>query len=215
MKKMIKPHSILLVDDHEIVRMGLRALLEKNQKFQIIGEAENGQEAVERYKELGPDITLMDIRMPIMNGIDACREIRDIDGKAKVLMLTSHADDEAMFASIMAGSIGYVKKQISFDDLVHSIEQALTGVQLLDHIETVKLIERAQQNMKEKQLNAQEVEILNLIGEGLTNREIGDALCLSEKTVRNYVSNIFAKLNFTNRSQAAVYAVKKNMFDKM
>ncbi|OEF98300.1 response regulator [Desulfuribacillus alkaliarsenatis] len=212
---MTKTTKILLVDDHEIVRLGLKGLLEQEGQYEVVGLAENGKQAVEIYKELRPDLTLMDIRMPIKNGIEACRAIRDIDTNAKVLMLTSHTDEEAMYSSILAGAVGYVKKKIGFDELVRSINQALSGVHILDYDGTQKLIQRMQLESKQKELTDQEHEILNLIGEGMTNREIGEVLCLSEKTVRNYVSNVFSKLNFSNRSQAAVYAVRKNMFDEI
>ncbi|OEH84190.1 DNA-binding response regulator [Desulfuribacillus stibiiarsenatis] len=207
--------KILLVDDHELVRLGLKTLIEKESDLVVVGEAADGNEAIQKYMELRPDITLMDIRMPNKNGIEACREIRDQCNAAKVLMVTSHADDDAMFSSIMAGAVGYIKKEIGSNELVSSIRKALDGSPLIDPVTTQKLIEKVKQNTLHEQLTEQEREILSLIGEGKTNKEIALVLCLGEKTVRNYVSNIFSKLNFTNRSQAAVYAVRKNMFDNI
>ncbi len=210
---MTKQITILLVDDHEIVRSGLKALLERDGKYEVIGEAEDGEQAIELYEQILPEITLMDIRMPIKNGIEACREIRNIDPKAKVLMLTSHTEEEAMFASIMAGAVGFVKKKIGLSKLEEAINQALAGVHMIDFESSQKLIKRMQTQSKQNDLTEQEEKILRLIGEGMTNKEIGRILGLTEKTVRNYISNLFSKMDFKNRSQAAVYVVKKNMFE--
>lgn len=207
--------KILLVDDHEIVRNGLKSLLESQGKYQVVGQAENGIEAINQFQLLQPDIVLMDIRMPLMNGIEACQEIISLDKEAKVLMLTSHTNEEAMVAAIMAGATGYVKKKIGINELLLAIDNAVNGQSLIDYATTQKIIQKLQTNTEQKALNEQEKEILNLIGNGKTNKEIAESIILSEKTVRNYVSIIFGKLNFSNRTQAAIYAVRKNMFDEV
>ncbi|MGI9861126.1 response regulator transcription factor [Moorella naiadis] len=204
---------VLVVDDHEVVRLGLVTLLSRHQELEIVGEAGTAAEAVARARELLPQVVVMDIRMPDKNGIEACREIREIDPGIKVIMLTSYADDEALFASIMAGAAGYVLKDIGCRALVDAIITVGRGGSLLDPGITGKVLDKmrtlARGITTGDELNEQEKKILALIGEGKTNRQIAAILHLSEKTVRNYVSSILAKLNLSNRAQAAVYMARQ------
>ncbi len=208
--------KVLVVDDHEVVRLGLVALLEQKESFCVVGEAENATEAINKTLELEPDVVIMDIRLGSDNGIDACREIRAKRPETKVIMLTSYADDEAVFASIMAGAVGYVLKKVGSQELINALETVRKGGALLDSKVTEQVLKRMQDlvnGVNEKpQLNEKEQKIIGLISEGKTNKEIAEVLFLGEKTVRNYVSNILGKLELSNRSQLAVYAAKKNMF---
>lgn len=209
--------KVLIVDDHEVVRLGLTALLNQKEGFVVVGEAGNASEAVQKTLELEPDIIIMDIRLGEESGIDACRQIKDVKPDAKVIMLTSYADDEAVFASIMAGAVGYVLKKIGSNELLRALESIRRGEALLDPKVTEQVLKRMQdlaahQNKEEGLLTEKEQKIILLIAEGKTNREIAEVLFLGEKTVRNYVSNILSKLDLCNRSQLASYATKKNMF---
>nr|WP_172839136.1 response regulator transcription factor [Thermanaeromonas toyohensis] len=205
--------KVLIVDDHEVVRLGLSTLLSRQQELEIVGEAGTAREAVEKARLLLPHVVIMDIRMPDKSGIEACREIREIDPQIKVIMLTSYADEEALFASILAGASGYVLKEIGCRALVEAIITVGRGGSLLDPAVTGKVLDKmralAKGTVSHERLNEQEKKILALIGEGKTNREIAKELYLSEKTVRNYVSSILAKLNLSNRAQAAAYAAKQ------
>ncbi len=210
--------KVLIVDDHEVVRLGLAALLNRKSGFVVVGEAGNASEAVQKTLDLDPDIIIMDIRLGEENGIDACRQIKDFKPDAKVIMLTSYADDEAVFASIMAGAVGYVLKKIGSDELLRALESIQRGDALLDPKVTEKVLKRMQematrQNDEEELLTLKEQKIILLIAEGKTNREIAEKLFLGEKTIRNYVSNILSKLDLSNRSQLASYATKKKMFN--
>lgn len=208
---------ILIVDDHEVVRMGLRGLLERNSGFTVIGEAGSADEAIEKALELPVDVIVMDVRMPNGSGIEACRAIREAKPDVKVIMLTSYADDEAVFASVMAGASGYVLKQIGSHELVEAIRTVAAGGSLLDPSITGKVLERMRGMTREQQhekLTDQELRILRLIADGRTNKEIAEALYLSEKTVRNYVSSILSKLNLSNRAEAAAYAVRRHLLDE-
>ena len=207
---------ILIADDHEVVRIGLRSLLERYPEFQVVGEAASGAAAIEMVDRLLPDVVVMDIRMPEVNGVDACRRIRERHPEVKVIMLTSYPDDEAVFGAVMAGASGYVLKQVGSTELVDAIHTVARGESLLDPSVTGKLLERVRMMSAEEQpphekLNIQERRILALIAQGKTNREIAEALYLSEKTVRNYVSMILSKLGLANRAEAAAYAVRQNM----
>lgn len=205
--------KVLIVDDHEVVRLGLSTLLSRQQELEIVGEAGTTREAVEKARALSPDVVIMDIRMPDKSGIEACRKIREIDPKIKVIMLTSYADEEALFASILAGASGYVLKEIGCRALVEAIITVGRGGSLLDPAVTGKVLDKMRALTKgtvsHEKLNEQEKKILALIGEGKTNREIAAELYLSEKTVRNYVSSILSKLNLCNRAQAAAYAARQ------
>ncbi|HEY8531449.1 MAG TPA: response regulator transcription factor [Limnochorda sp.] len=209
---------ILIVDDHEVVRIGLRSLFERIAQFEVVGEAASAQEAIELARSRKPDVVVMDIRMPDGSGIEACRAIRSENQDVKVIMLTSYTDDEAIFASVMAGASGYVLKQIGSQELVEAIRTVAAGGSLLDPSITGKVLERMRGMSRDQQhhekLTDQELRILRLIADGRTNKEIADALYLSEKTVRNYVSSILSKLNLSNRAEAAAYAVRRHLLDE-
>ncbi|WP_324715664.1 response regulator transcription factor [Carboxydochorda subterranea] len=207
---------ILVADDHEVVRIGLRSLLERIPEFAVVGEADTGSRAVELTDSLQPDVVVMDIRMPELNGVEACRRIKERHPGVKVIMLTSYPDDEAVFGAVMAGASGYVLKEVNSMDLVDAIRTVARGESLLDPSVTGKLLDRvrnmtAEEAQPHEKLNPQERRILALIAEGKTNREIAETLYLSEKTVRNYVSMILSKLGLANRAEAAAYAVRQNM----
>lgn len=203
---------ILLVDDSEIVRMGVRMVLADVEGFEVVGEAGTADESVARARELLPDIVLMDVRLPDRSGIEACRDILAENPTSRVIMLTSHADDEAVVASILAGAQGFVMKEVSIEALTASIHAVSQGETILSPTLTRRVLEKlrgGQTARMQEPLTQREVEILFLIGEGLTNREIAQRAYLSENTVRNYVSSILRKRGFKNRSQAAVYAQEK------
>ena len=210
---------ILLVDDHEIVRLGLKALLSRYPHFDVIAEARDAQEALEQTLRFQPDIVVMDIRLPGKNGIQATREIIETCPGTKVIMLTSHADDDVLFDAISAGASGYVLKQIGSDDLVRALETVGRGESMLDPALTQKVFQRVRESARRAEdeyfaaLTEQELNILSLITEGLTNREIAERVFLSEKTVRNYVSSILSKLDQSSRAEAAAYAVEHNLRD--
>jgi DNA-binding NarL/FixJ family response regulator len=204
---------ILLVDDHEIVRMGLRAVLSDVDNFEIVGEAGTAEECIEKTREVQPDFILMDVRLPGRSGIEACREVLAERSNMKVIMLTSYADEDAVVASILAGAQGFVMKEVSSDALSKAIMTVATGGTILDSVLTRSALEKLQNNdlskTQREHLTEREYEILSLIGKGLTNREIAQSTYLSENTVRNYVSSILHKLGFKNRSQATAYALEQ------
>jgi len=208
---------ILLVDDHEIVRVGLRALLERHPDFVVVDEAGTAREALEKALLHHPDVVVMDIRLPGGDGITACREIKQQLPRTNVIMLTSYAEDEMLFEAINAGAAGYVLKQIGGDELVRAIERIGRGEALLDPLVTQQVLRRLREASWQERASAfadlteQELRVLSLVAEGKTNREIAKQLFLGEGTVRNYVSNILSKLNLTNRAEAAAYAVKHNL----
>ncbi len=210
---------ILLVDDHEVVRLGLKSLLERHAGFEVVAEASAAQEAVEKAAQFEPDIVLMDIRLVGGSGIEACKEITDLLPDTKVVMLTSYAEDELLFSAIRAGASGYVLKQIDSKDLIRAIEAASKGEATLDPSLTQRVfneMRRAIQNEEKAaftNLTPQEMQVLALIAEGKTNREIAEALFLSEGTVRNYVSSVLSKLGVSNRAEAAAYAVQHHLKD--
>jgi len=220
MEEREKPIRILIVDDHEVVRMGLRGLLERNSGFQVVGEAGSADEAVAKALEQPVDVVVMDVRMPGGSGIEACRTIREARPDTKVIMLTSYADDEAVFASVMAGASGYVLKQIGSQELVDAIRTVARGGSLLDPTVTGQLLNRMR-NLNTRssdgieELTEHERNILALIAEGKTNREIAKELYLSEKTVRNYVSSLLGKLGLSNRTEAAAYAVRRQLLGEV
>lgn len=210
---------ILLVDDHEIVRLGLKALLERHPNFEVVAEAGTAREAVEKVEALSPDVVVMDIRLPGGSGIEACEEIADKFPASKVIMLTSYAEDEMLFSAIRAGAAGYVLKQIGGEDLIRAIEAVGRGEALLDPAVTQRIFQEVRKAAKEEEASAfssltqQEKHVLLLVSEGKTNREIAKALFLGEGTVRNYVSSILSKLGVSNRAEAAAYAVEHNLRD--
>jgi two-component system, NarL family, response regulator DevR len=210
---------ILLVDDHEIVRLGLKALLERHPNFEVVAEAGTAHEAVEKVEAFLPDVVVMDIRLPGGSGIEACEEISERFPDSKVIMLTSYAEDEMLFSAIRAGAAGYVLKQIGGEDLVKAIEAVGRGEALLDPAVTQRIFQEVRKAAKEEEASAfsaltqQEKHVLLLVSEGKTNREIAKALFLGEGTVRNYVSSILSKLGVSNRAEAAAYAVEHNLKD--
>jgi two-component system response regulator DevR len=208
---------ILLVDDHEVVRLGLKALLERHPQFEIIGEAASAREALEQVANNHPDVVVMDIRLPGTSGIEACEEITNRFPETRVLMLTSYAEDEMLFSSIRAGASGYVLKQIGGEELVRALEAVARGEALLDPAVTQRVFQEVRRAVKEEEASAfvhlsqQEKHVLLLVSEGKTNREIAKLLFLGEGTVRNYVSSILSKLGVSNRAEAAAYAVEHNL----
>lgn len=212
---------ILLVDDHEIVRIGLKTLLSRYPHFEIVAEAGDAQEALEQTLLHTPDIVVMDIRLPGRNGVLATRDIIAARPETKVIMLTSHADDDVLFEAINAGASGYVLKQIGSDDLIRALETVGRGESMVDPALTQKLFEHVRESSRRAEdeffatLSEQELNILSFITEGLTNREISERVFLSEKTVRNYVSSILAKLDLSSRAEAAAYAVRHHIQDHL
>ena len=205
---------IMLVDDHEVVRMGLRTLLEKRPGFLVVADAGSVAEAVATAHQAQPDVVIMDIRLPDGTGVEACREIRDGRPETKVIMLTSYADDEAVYGSIMAGASGYMLKQTRGQDLAQAIERVAKGESLLDPAVTNKVLERMRQLARGEldelaALSPQERKILGGIAEGKTNKEIAAEVFLSDKTVKNYVSSILSKLNLRRRSEAAAFIAER------
>jgi DNA-binding NarL/FixJ family response regulator len=213
--------KILLVDDHEVVRLGLKALLSRNPQFQVVGEADSAPAAVEQALQHRPDVVVMDVRLPGKSGIEATREIVAQLPATKVIMLTSYAEDEILFDAIAAGASGYVLKQIGSGELVRALETIGRGESLLDPAVTQKVFDRVREATRLAgtevfaSLTNQEIKILALLSEGKTNKEIAAAIFLSEKTVRNYVSSILSKLNLSTRSEAAAFAVKHNVLDHL
>jgi two-component system response regulator DevR len=208
---------VLLCDDHELVRRGLRALLESDLTIEVIGEAGSADEAVATAAATTPDVVVMDVRMPGRSGIEACRDIRAHREETKVLILTSFADDEALFSAIMAGASGYVLKQIRGNDLLDAIHRVGKGESLLDPSVTGRVLARIRGDVLAggddsgvEQLTPQERRIIGLVAEGMTNRQIGEKVHLAEKTVKNYVSNILMKLDLSRRAEVAAFMAKRN-----
>ncbi|HEX5512530.1 MAG TPA: response regulator transcription factor [Actinomycetales bacterium] len=203
---------IYLLDDHEVVRRGLRELLESQDDIEVIGESGSAQEAQRRIPALRPDVAVLDARLPDGSGIDVCREIRSRDESIKALILTSYDDDEALFAAIMAGAAGYVLKEVRGNDLIDGIRRVSAGQSLLDPAVTAQVLKRLRSGPEEDprlaSLTAQERKILGHIADGLSNRQIAEEMFLAEKTVKNYVSSLLAKLGMERRTQAAVFAAK-------
>jgi two-component system response regulator DevR len=206
--------KVFLLDDHEIVRRGLRELLEAAGDMEVVAEAGTAEEALRRVPATSPDVAVLDVRLPDGDGVQVCREIRSRMPQVQCLMLTSYADDEALFDAIMAGASGYVLKQIRGTELVDAIRKVASGQSLLDPSVTARVLERLRtgsaEDKKLEGLTDQERRILDLLSEGLTNREIADRMYLAEKTVKNYVSNLLAKMGMQRRTEAAVYAARLN-----
>ena len=203
---------VFLLDDHEVVRRGLVDLLEDEDDIEVVGEAGTVRDATARIPALRPDVAVLDARLPDGSGIDVCRDVRSIDPTIRALILTSYDDDEALFAAILAGASGYVLKQITGNDLIDGVRRVAAGQSLIDPSLTAKVLDRVRRGPETPDelagLTEQERKILALIAEGLTNRQIGERLFLAEKTVKNYVSSILAKLGLERRTQAAVLASK-------
>ena len=203
---------VFLLDDHEIVRTGLRSLLEAEDDFEVVGEAGTAAEALDRIPPTRPDVAILDVRLPDGSGIEVCREVRSSLPEVACLMLTSYADDEALLAAIMAGASGYVLKQVGATSLVDDVRKVAAGRSLLDPALSAQVMRRLRERPDEDPLlatlTAQERRILDLVAEGQTNRQIAAELFLAEKTVKNYVSNLLSKLGMERRTQAATYATK-------
>ena len=217
MPKQAPKQRIILVDDHEVVRLGLKSLLERHPHFAVVGEAGSAREAIEKTDQLKPDVVVMDIRLPGTSGIEACEQIVTKYPNVKVIMLTSYAEDEMLFSAIRAGASGYILKQIGSDDLVKALEAVGRGEALLDPAVTQRVFQEVRRAGKEEEASAfahlsqQEKHVLLLVSEGKTNREIARQLFLGEGTVRNYVSSILSKLSVSNRAEAAAYAVEHSL----
>lgn len=210
---MANPIRVLIVDDHEVVREGLRALLKRRPQLTVVGEADSVASAIAEARRNEPDVVVMDVRLPDGSGVEACREIRALRPETKVLMLTSYADDEAVFSSIMAGATGYLLKQTRGQTLTEAIERAMRGESLLDPAVTQRVLERVRTAGSSRDdelslLSEQEQKILDLIAEGKTNKEIAQEVFLSDKTVKNYVSSILSKLNLRRRAEAAAFIAR-------
>jgi DNA-binding NarL/FixJ family response regulator len=204
------PIRVFLLDDHEVVRRGLRDLLESDGDIEVVGESGSAQTATSRIPALRPDVAVLDARLPDGSGIDVCRDVRSVDPGIKALILTSYDDDEALFAAILAGAAGYLLKQVGGSDLVDAVRRVARGQSLIDPALTARVLDRLRNGPVEHPelatLTAQEQKILVLIAEGLTNRQIGERLSLAEKTIKNYVSSLLAKLGVERRTQAAILA---------
>ncbi len=216
---LMKPVRIVIADDHAVVRMGLVALLNQQVDWRVVGEASTGEEAIEQATLHRPDLVLMDIRMPGISGIDACRKITEQLPDTRVIMLTSYAEDQLVFAAIRAGAVGYVLKRLGTNDLIHTIREVARGEAVLDPAVTEAMFNRISETDKAKAgtpffaLSVQELRVLALITTGSSNREIAGRLFLGEGTVRNYVSNVLSKLHVANRAEAAAFAVHHKVED--
>ncbi len=203
---------VFLLDDHEIVRRGVRDLLESSGRIEVVGEAGTVAEALSRIPPTKPDVAVLDVRLPDGDGVSVCREIRSRHPEIQCVMLTSFSDDEALFQAIMAGSSGYLLKQIKGTDIVDAVQRVAQGQSLLDPEVTARVLDRLRtppaEDARLASLTDQEKRVLTLIAEGLTNRQIGERMYLAEKTVKNYVSNLLTKLGMERRTQAAVFATK-------
>jgi two-component system, NarL family, response regulator DevR len=211
---MASPIRAFLMDDHEVVRQGVRALLESSGEIDVVGEASNAAEALARIPALQPDVAILDVRVPDGNGIEVCREIRSSVG-TNCLMLTSYSDDEALFEAIMAGASGYMLKQIRGKELLEAVKRVAAGESLLDPAITGRVLQRlrtpSEEDERLSRLTPQERRILHYIADGMTNRQIANEMYLAEKTIKNYVSNMLGKLGMERRTEAAVFATKLEM----
>lgn len=207
---------VLLADDHDIVRTGLKAALRAHPEFSVVAEARDGQEAIREARRVRPDLVIMDVRMPRLSGIEACREIRAELPEANVLMLTSYADEKAVMAAIVAGASGFMLKEVQTAELLEAMRTVGRGGKILDATSSAAVIDQirrgnvvSEEDRQAQQLNERELKILELISDGLTNREIGEQLYLSEKTVKHHVSDILGKLGLTRRVEAAGFAIRR------
>jgi DNA-binding NarL/FixJ family response regulator len=205
--------TVFLVDDHEVVRRGVHELLSMEPDIEVVGEAGNAADATARIPAARPDVAVLDVRLPDGSGVEVCRDVRARDESIRCLMLTSYADDEALFDAIMAGASGYVLKAIGGSELLAAVRDVAAGKSLLDPVATQRVLERlrggGEGDDRVERLTDQERRILDLIGDGLTNRAIGEELHLAEKTIKNYVSSLLAKLGMERRSQAAAFVARR------
>jgi two-component system response regulator DevR len=203
---------VFLLDDHEVVRRGVRDLLESADDIEVVGEAGTAAEALERVPSVAADVAVLDVRLPDGTGVDVCRELRSQYPELRCLMLTSFNDDEALFDAVVAGAAGYVLKEVRGSDLIEGVRRVAAGESLLDPHATARVIERLRNPPPEDDrvasLSPQERRILGLLAEGLTNRQIAERLYLAEKTIKNYVSNLLMKLGMQRRTEAAVFAAR-------
>jgi DNA-binding NarL/FixJ family response regulator len=212
---------ILIVDDHEVVRMGLKALLQQHPHLHVVAEAGTGEEAVQQALNFQPDVVVMDVRMPGMSGVEACRQIVQQLPATRVIMLTTFAEDELLFAAIRAGASGYVLKRIGSQDLVQTIEAIARGESAIEPAMVAAVFKEVAQSLNNKEasifaeLSDQELRVLALVADGLTNREIAGRLFLGEGTVRNYVSSLLSKLHLSNRAEAAAFAVQHSVKERL
>ncbi len=208
---------VFLLDDHELVREGIRSLFDGDEDIEIVGEAGTAAKAMAMIPLTKPDVAILDVRLEDGNGIEVCREMRSVMPDLACLMLTSYADDEALYASVMAGAAGYVLKQVKARDLVADVKKVASGASLMDPKTVARVVERISNPPKEhpelETLSPQQKRILDLIAEGLTNRQIADAMFLSEKTVKNYITGLLSKLRMNSRTEAAIYATKLKVSD--
>lgn len=208
---------IVIADDHAIVREGLRALIETEPAMTLAGEAPDGEVAVRLYQSIKPDVILLDLMMPRKDGLTAIREIKQLDPQARILVLTSFAEDDQIFPAIKSGALGYLLKDSSAHELLQAIREVHRGDSFLDPVIARKLIHELNRQhdapLTSDPLSERELEVLALIAEGLSNQEIADRLVISERTARNHVGNILSKLHLANRTQAALYAIRKGLFD--
>ena len=209
--------KLMIVDDHELVRLGLKTALEPEEDMEVVADSGDARVALEEAESKRPDVVLMDVRMPGMDGIEACRLIRDRLPETKVVMLTSYADEEAVMASILAGAVGYLLKDMGRPELLKAVREVARGQSLLDPAVTAQVMARIKRSMEKKEieetarLSAREKEVLALVAEGLTNKEIAGRLIISEHTARNHVSHILDKLGLSRRSQAATFAAQHGL----
>ncbi|WP_353893850.1 response regulator transcription factor [Proteinivorax hydrogeniformans] len=210
--------KVLLVDDHEMIRLGLKENLSRDSRFEVIDEACNGQEAIDKVRNNFYDIIIMDVRLPDKTGVKVCKEVLSISPDSKVIMLTAFTDDEALIEAILGGASGYLMKEVRINELIEYVVKAAKGNNVLDPKTTEKVISHMQNKSKPadqtSQLNDREISILKLVAEGKTNIDIGKELHLSEKTVRNQLSGILSKLHLKNRAQAAAFYVQEVKFKK-
>ena len=203
---------VFLLDDHELVREGIRSLLDGDDQIEVVGEAATADDALTRIPLARPDVAILDVRLEEGNGIEVCRDVRSLMPDLICLMLTSHADDEALYASVMAGAAGYVLKQIRARDLIEDVKKVAGGASLMDPRAVARVVERISNppkvNPELKALSPQEGRLLDLVAEGQTNRQIAEAMFLSEKTIKNYMTGLLAKLKMNSRTEAAIYATK-------
>jgi DNA-binding NarL/FixJ family response regulator len=204
--------TVYLLDDHQIVREGLKAMLEASGRVRVVGESDSAEDAAHRIPALKPDVAILDARLPDGNGIEVCRTIRSVDPSLKALILTSYDDDEALFAAIMAGAAGYILKDVKGPDFIDAIERVAAGQSLIDPSLMARVLDRVRNGPQVAPelagLSEQELTLLGLIAEGLTNRQISERMFLAEKTVKNYVSHLLTKLGLQRRTQAAVLATR-------
>jgi len=204
--------TVYLLDDHQMVREGLKVMLEASQRVEVVGESDSAQEATHRIPALKPDVAILDNRLPDGSGIEVCREIRAVDPSIRALILTSYDDDEALFSAIMAGAAGYVLKDVKGHDIIDAIERVAAGQSLIDPALMARVLDRVRNGPQVapelSRLTEQELRLLELLAEGLTNRQISERMFLAEKTVKNYVSHLLTKLGLERRTQAAVLATR-------